>query len=345
MIIFRTDGNSVIGTGHTMRCLSIADAFRSYGEEAVFAVADASMQGLIEERGYKAFILNTDFRKMSEDLKKTKELIYQLGAEMLIADSYYVTADYLSSLKNAVKLVYIDDLAVFAYPVDVLINYNIYAERAVYERLYSSCGEKLPELLLGVKYAPLRRAFRDVQKRDIKDKCTDILISTGGADPVHLAIRLAEYISTACVDDEHRYHFLIGAMNQDRADIEGIAAKSKNIVLHYNVRDMAGFISSCDIAVSAAGSTLYEICACGVPLITYVLADNQIEGANAFERKGLALNLGDIRALSDMSAFFETIRNLCSNRKKRQMLRDNMLNEADGSGAERIVSFILANNR
>ena len=75
-----------------------------------------------------------------------------------------------------------------------------------------------------------------------------------------------------------------------------------------------------------------------------MLADNQIEGAKAFENKELALNLGDIRNLSNMSVFFETISCLCSNIKKRQMLREHMLNEADGSGAERIASFLLANN-
>ena len=96
-----------------------------------------------------------------------------------------------------------------------------------------------------------------------------------------------------------RFHFLIGAMNQDKKEIEKLAEGMSNAVLHYNVSDMKSLICSCDIAVSAAGSTLYEICACGVPLITYVLADNQYEGAKAFEEKGLALNCGDIRNMDN----------------------------------------------
>ncbi|WP_295089953.1 UDP-2,4-diacetamido-2,4,6-trideoxy-beta-L-altropyranose hydrolase [Ruminococcus sp.] len=343
MIIFRTDGNREIGTGHIMRCLSIADAFRILGEESAFAVADASMQKLIEERGFKVCVFDTDFRKMAEDMMFTKDLIKEFNARMLIVDSYFVTDDYLRSFKEIIKLVYIDDLALFAYPADVLINYNIYAKRSVYEKLYSEKVESLPELLIGIGYAPLRKEFCNLPKKEIREKCTDVLISTGGADPAHLALRMISYIAAECYDDGLIYHVVIGAMNQDKAEINNIASKCKRIVLHHNVRDMKELICSCDVAMSAAGSTLYEICACGVPLITYVIADNQIDGAKTFESKGLAINLGDIRAISNISKYFEIIMELCSDRNKRLMLRDKMLNWIDGTGAERIALYLTEN--
>ena len=100
MIIFRADGNPVIGAGHIMRCLSIADAFKALGEEAVFAVADDRMKGLIEKRGFQCFVLGTDYRDMHSDLELTLELVRKLGAGLLIADSYFVTADHLRKLKE-----------------------------------------------------------------------------------------------------------------------------------------------------------------------------------------------------------------------------------------------------
>lgn len=343
MILFRADGNSIIGMGHIMRCLSIADAFKSLGEESVFSVADASMQNLIEERGFKVHVLDTDFSKMSDDTEKIEKLINETKAHLLIVDSYYVTPDYLSSLRSMIKLIYIDDLAAFAYPADVIINYNIYGNKSVYEKLYSGSSVRLPELLIGTEYVPLRREFHDLPPKEIKEKCTDILISTGGADPVHMALKIAGHISSEYYDDGLRYHLVIGAMNHDKEAIERIASEYKSIALHCNVKDMSRLIRSCDIALSAAGSTLYEICACGVPLITYILADNQISGAEEFERRGLAVNLGDIRGLSDVSCCIDAIKELCGSKEKRAMLRDKMSGSVDGKGAERIALYLSGN--
>ena len=340
MILFRADGNPVIGTGHIMRCLSIADAFRASGEEAVFAAADDSMKGLIEKKGFRCCVLGTDYRDMPSDLEPTLELVCKLGARLLIADSYFVTADYLRALKSKVKLTYIDDLAAFAYPVDVLINYNVYADKQTYEKLYAESGESVPRLLLGAGYVPLRAEFRNVPKKEIKKKCTDILISTGGADPVHLALRMAEYISAECRNDGLRYHLLIGAMNRDKSEIARIASGSKNIVLHHNVSNMPELISSCDIAVSAAGSTLYEICACGVPLITYVLADNQLQGAKAFEKLGIAAFCGDARKEDIISRIFGETDRLRSDLHARKQNNYKMQKAIDSCGSQRLADAL-----
>ena len=254
MILFRADGNSEIGTGHVMRCLSIADAFKRNGEDSVFVLADNSMKRIIEERGYTVSVLNTDFRNMSEDQEQTIALISKTNACILFVDSYYVNTEYLSELKKKVKLVYIDDLAAFAYPVDVLINYNIYADSLDYKALYEFHNEKLPKLLLGTDYVPLRSMFCSVPPKKINETVKDVLISTGGADPVHLAVDLIKAIISDDKMNGITFHFLIGAMNPDKHEIKKLADKIENIVLHSNVSDMKSLICSCDIAVSAAGS-------------------------------------------------------------------------------------------
>ncbi len=341
MIFFRADGNSKIGTGHIMRCLSIADALKRNEEESVFIIADDSMQKLISDRGYKTHILSADFKKMADNIEQTIALINNCDARCLIVDSYYVTAEYLSQLKEHIKLVYIDDLAAFAYPVDVLINYNIYADTIDYKRLYTEQGVALPQLLIGTDYVPLRSMFSDITPRPIRETVKDVLISTGGSDPIHLAVDLIRALRTDDKMDKITFHFLIGAMNPDRNEIEQLAGKMDNVVLHCNVSDMKSLICSCDIAVSAAGSTLYEICACGVPLITYVLADNQIKGAKAFEKKAVAFNCGDIRILKDKAkCIFETIYLLINDRVMRSNMHRNCINAINSCGAEKIVNEI-----
>lgn len=338
MILFRADGNPDIGSGHIMRCLSVADAFAGKGIRPLFVTADAHLSELIKSRGHEVRVLGTDYRDTEAELPLMRELITSAKPECVIVDSYFVTRKYLESIRQLVRTVYIDDLAAFAYPADVLINYNIYAGRGVYERLYGSAGEPLPELVLGTGYAPLRGEFAGLPKKEIKEKCTDILISTGGADILHLALKAARYLCSGENGGGYTFHLLIGSLNPDRAEIEGICAGNDRIVLHCGVRDMRTLISSCDIAVSAAGSTLYEICACGVPLITYVLADNQLEGAKTFEEKGLALSLGDIRQGFDISRCFELAGYLDSSFGLRTEMSEKMQAAVDGLGAGRICS-------
>ena len=341
MILFRADGNPKIGTGHIMRCLSIADAFAENGVKAVFAVADDSMKRLIEERGYAVQVLDTCYRNMIEDMDKTIALIHELDARAVIVDSYFVTAVYLIQLKAHARLVYIDDLLKFAYPADILVNYNIYAKRECYERLYSDAGMEVPGLLLGTKYAPLRREYRSVPQVRINKKCTDILISTGGADPVHLALEIIRHILVAPCENDFAYHLIIGAMNTDKAEIERLAKGRKNIVIHCNVRDMVSLICSCDIAVSAAGSTLYEICACGIPLIAYALADNQLTGLKAFEENRLAIYCGDLREAADAPEKLLTeVYKLAEDQKCREEMSERMRLLVDADGAKRIADFI-----
>lgn len=91
---------------------------------------------------------------------------------------------------------------------------------------------------------------------------------------MHLVLTMA--VAVAEQDIAYNYHFLIEALNRDYEKIKVVAANNNNTHVHFNVEDMKSLISSRDLVVSAVGSTLYEICACGVQLITHAMVDNQI---------------------------------------------------------------------
>ncbi|MBQ8119512.1 MAG: hypothetical protein IJ172_01840, partial [Ruminococcus sp.] len=224
----------------------------------------------------------------------------------------------------------------------VLINYNIYGDQIDYTSIYKEQKTDIPTLALGTKFVPLRNEFSDVQPILINKQIENVLISTGGADPIHLALELVRTIKSMQFNDGIKYHFVIGAMNQDREELEQLSFDMDNIQLHYNVKDMRSLICSCDIAVSAAGSTLYEICACGVPLITYVLADNQINGAKTFEEKGLAINCGDIRGMKKApETICDTVQQLANNYVQRCTIQHKMIDALDGKGAKRICAVLV----
>ena len=315
MILFRADANSNIGLGHIMRCLSIADALSSItteptivrGKDSIkFVLADETVSELIKSRGYEPIVLHTDYNAMDGEIDAWEELSSSIDADLIIVDSYFVTSSYLSWLKdNFGRVAYIDDVLSFAYPADIVVNYNAYASEADYQRLY--CGSSEPEFLLGVEYAPLRSMFQNIPAREQKKNVWDILLSTGGSDELHIAINFLRYLQQHDAggkdEDGERgltYHLLIGAMNTDKDEIRSLANTMPNVVIHENVADMKRLICSMDVIISAAGSTLYEVCACGVPLIAFISADNQIPGAKAFEQLGLAVNVGDLRESSSI---------------------------------------------
>ena len=337
MVCIRTDGNSEIGTGHVMRCLSIADALKKCGTEVSFILSDSNMEALINERGYNCLVLNTDYQKLSEEMEVLFEQELFKSAKTIIVDSYYADVEYIKAIKEKKPTAYIDD--VFnAYPADVIINYNIYADKERYIKNYDAFE---PSFLLGPKYAPLREQYVNCKTANIREKVGDILLMTGGSDSLHVALRCAKEILADQTGD-YKYHIVVGAMSGDFEEIERLAALSDDrIVVYRNVKDMKSLMEKCDIAVSAAGSTLYELCACGVPTIDYVLADNQKEAADFFSREGIMEYAGDVR---EGEAFFGSlfckIKELADDFEKRRMLSEKAQKTVDGRGAERIAEFL-----
>lgn len=225
------------------------------------------------------------------------------------------------------------------FSCDVLLNYNVFARAGDYEKLYEGRAE--PEFLLGTAYAPLREEFLTVEKRKTVDEAENVFVSTGGADSEHLTLEL---IDTAMTRQSKVFHFVVGMMNPDKEMIREKAGKSHNIVIHENVQKMAELMESCDVAISAAGSTLYELCAIGIPTLTYVIADNQIPAAREFERRGIMKNCGNIFELGKETLAKKLIDEaikLADNKDARIKVSKLMRSLVDGKGADRILESVL----
>ena len=150
MILFRADGNSEIGSGHIMRCLSLADAFRSIGKESVFVCSDDTMLEIIKRRGYLCHVLNSDYQNPEGETEALLGCDYYNQAQGIVVDSYFVNHKYMDSIRINKKTVYFDDLF-RSFNADGVINYNIYADSAEYKTTRSDT-----KFFLGPGYAPLR---------------------------------------------------------------------------------------------------------------------------------------------------------------------------------------------
>ncbi len=291
MFYIRTDGNSKIGAGHVMRCLSIAEALRDLGEVVLFLTADETSVKLIENRGFGYLVLDTAWDDMEGELPKLLTVIKENKIEKLLVDSYQATERYMHTLYRYAKIAYMDDYGDKAYPVDVLINYNMDAPGIDYKGIYEKSAQKLPKLLLGGAYAPVRKEFGNTDYK-IRESVRDILLTTGGADKYGAAIHILEKLRQETAKDPLLCcHVASGAYNEHAESLKNAARGDSHIYFYENVPDMWNLMKKCDLAISAAGSTLYELAAIGVPTVYFYFVDNQEKNAQAFET--LAKNAGN----------------------------------------------------
>lgn len=334
MFFFRADGDNKTGTGHIMRCLSLADALREKGAGCEFITAGPCMRPLIRERGYKCRVLDTPYDRIEEELPSFLPLLEEDRPVCVVLDSYFVTGDYMRAVKAKAPLVYIDDQNAFDYPADVVVNYNLYGKMVKYP-----LGKTY---LLGPRYALLRDQFRGLAPHAARKQVEQILLSTGGTDQFHVALRCMEYLRENPPGAGVLYHFVLGAMNEDVERIKENAVGLPYIRLHQQVTDMCALMMSCDMAISAGGTTLFELCACGLPTVTYVLADNQIQNADSFAREKLMLNAGDIRGEHDFAKrLFTLLDMLAPDYGLRRRMSERMQERVDGFGAERLAARIM----
>ena len=159
---------------------------------------------------------------------------------------------------------------------------------------------------------------------------------SGGAAP---AMMTEKIIMKVCPEFPRvNFHFVIGSLNPRINAIKKLSGQ--NIIFHVNEQNMSKLMRDCDVAVSAAGSTLYELCACGTPSVTYVLADNQIDAAEMFGRLKIMINAGDCRKNDDIaSVIIESL--LGMNESVRSEMSAKMQSLVDGNGAMRIADVII----
>lgn len=296
MVGIRVDANEYIASGHVMRCLSIADAIVELGEDVIFFTSDDSAADLIKNRGFKVVLISSKWDHKDEELD---DLIRELDIykpRVLLVDSYQVTEHYLSRLHEVVRVAYIDDLNAFDYPVDIVINYSIYAEDLDYP--------KNKKYLLGIRYVPLRRQF-DLSEEELSNilryrkQRKQILITTGASNPYHAAERIISGILTEPKLKDYKIAVVRGrywgSFEEGTIRVDHLG----RVEIFENVENMADLMLNSYLAVSAGGSTLYELCACAVPTVTFSCADNQLGNVKGFSEREIMYYTGDIRALED----------------------------------------------
>ena len=326
-IAFRTDASLQIGTGHVMRCLTLADALRERGVDCLFICRPhpGHLLDLIAQRGHEAVNLHarieeprqppadpahahwlgTDWVRDAEDTR------HALGAEAvdwLVVDHYALDRRWEQALRpHCNRLMVIDDLADRPHDCNLLLDQNL--GRAVAD--YSGLLSAQTRTLIGPQYALLRSEFAQLRAaslvRRANPQVKHLLITMGGVDKDNATGRVLDALNRCALPPDLRITVVMGPHAPWLQYVQTQAAQmhcpARVLV---GVTDMARLMTESDLAIGAAGSTSWERCCLGLPTIQLVLALNQADIANALAEAGAVLTASTEELYEVLSSVMES---------------------------------------
>lgn len=330
-IAIRADGNSHTGMGHIMRCLVICKEFIRRNIETIFLVKyDTKLINILDENKIKYLIIeNTNLKEEAINLCK---IIKELNIDGILIDSYWINNEYLREIYNHVNLlISIDDNNLYDYPSHIIINGNIYGNDINYKLINENT-----KLLLGSDYAILSDEFTNETPIKIKDNVKNILITMGGCDINNYTPTVINSISKINIP----INVIIGPQFNNKKAIENIALSNQKINLFYNPKSMKTIMKNNDIAISASGTTTYELGVLGIPTILIYQADNQENIAKKTSELGMMINLGYFEDVKE-AEIYDSLLDLVSNKKKREDMSNKCIKNIGRTGVIKIVDEIL----
>lgn len=333
-IFIRADGGKSIGMGHVMRTIVLASELRKRNQVVFLCKNDTSNK---YDAGIQK-IKNCDFEVIEIEDKNIIENIIKIqnehNADILISDTYEVNEEYFNKLKQYFKLTgYIDDVNKCYMNVDFIINQNINAKKLD----YSKTTKEGTSLFFGPQFCMLREEFKIACKeKKSRESVEDILLTLGGMDDSNNTMKILIKLKTL----RQRIHVVLGnAFNKSVInEVYKFSEEYKNIYPYENA-NMSELMKKCDIAISACGSTIYELCAMNVPSIGIIVADNQIEVGRVMVEEGM---LSDIFSINNFKEdeFVNSIITLIENKTLRDKIQEKQKSVVDVNGAFNLVNEI-----
>jgi len=337
VLLVRVDSGINIGSGHLMRCLALAQAWQDFGGSVVFVTAGElpnAKTRLIEE-GFDVASIYTN-PGSAEDAHLTSELARKYKAVWVVVDGYHFGSDYQRIIKEAgFSLLFIDDYGhADYYAADIVLNQNIHADESLYRN-----RAPYTKLLLGTRYVLLRREFLRWQgyKREIPETARKLLITMGGSDPQNATMKVLQALRYVDIDGLDVV-VVVGGGNPHYETLKDFASGANLPVrIERDVKDISQLMAWADVAITAGGTTCWELAFMGVPFIIVVLAENQQPVAYSLNNIGCAINLGWHWGLSP-SRISKYLMELMQDHKYRAEMSQCGQKMVDGRGVLRVLS-------
>jgi len=321
-VVIRVDASLQIGTGHVMRCLTLAKTLKGQDAEVVFICREhqGNLIKRIQDEGFTIYplpllnrldqienkansssLFHADWLgcAQQQDAEQCSPIIESIKPDWLIVDHYALDQTWHALLKTTYKkLMVIDDLADRQHLCNLLLDQTYGRKPVDYQHLVP---EKC-QMLLGSQYALLRSEFaewRDYSlKRRIQPEFKKLLITMGGVDSDNVTCQVLEAIRHVQFPQDIEITVVMGGtaphLNEVKTQANTMPHKTQVMV---NVNNMAERMANADLAIGAAGATTWERCCLGLPTIQMVIADNQVFSAKKLSEDGVIKCLPNISSL------------------------------------------------
>ena len=356
----RADASIQIGSGHIIRCLSIADQLKSQGHKCFFISRNhvGNLTEFVSQRGYQTYILentqdytvtrfNNEYQKwlcVSEDYdaEQTKNVIaiQNQFVDWIIVDHYGLSEQWEVYLRGSAKhILVIDDLANRKHNADIILDCGVINLESDYKKL--NRGDV--KILIGPKYALLRpefsqfRAHIHVSEIDQKRSPLKLLINLGGVDKDNLTAQILDIFDNSILPYDTKLTVVMGLNAPWKNSVIEKARQIKySTQVLVNVSNMAELMVNHDLAIGAAGSTAWERCCLGLPTIMICMADNQKMIAKGLQDLGVTISLSQ----EEITTYLQEILQEITLTQLIEM-REKALKITEGVGVDLLINEIL----
>jgi len=365
--VIRVDGGLEIGSGHIMRCLSLAQGLKERGMSGCFLTANIpiSLAGMIEKAGFEIVRLEASLddnagsrlayahsewlahsevvdAQLSLDKIRSQIKLRGVRPEIVVVDHYALASRWESIVGEVSPILAIDDLNDRKHCASWLLDQTLGKSRESYRGLIGPDTRTL----LGCHYSLLRGEFAQLRAEAISrraefSKVERILVTLGGVDKDNVAEVVLSALARSSMMSNVFVDVVVGASNPHIGALrESLGDLPFNCSLEVQVNDMASRMLSADLCIGAAGSTSWERCVLGLPAINVVLADNQKYISEVLSRHGAAVDFGRIDGAS-VSGLAGCVESLCEDDEMYRKMSKLAFALCDGAGVDRVLAEVL----
>lgn len=360
-IVFRVDASIQMGTGHVMRCLTLADALKKQGAECYFICREhpGNLIGLITQRGHHVDALpyidlsqegklqnhTIDLAHASwlgstqkEDSSLCIPIMEALKPDWLVVDHYALDVRWEKALRlYCKKVMIIDDLADRQHDCDILIDQNYLS---LYEQRYDHLVPVTTKKLLGPSFVLLRDEFSALRKKILKPTLgaeAYFLINFGGVGNYFLLSKVIEAIN---IFQQESFFIVTGKLEAHQfLELRKAISYSKVKIVETTI-NIANLMSQSQYAIGACGSTVWERFCLGLNSGLIEMAENQTPLLNYLTKMNLIDNLGNVNSLTT-DDILKLLQNLDLTDAKYSHRKTAIMSLIDGKGTQRVVEIIL----
>ena len=361
--IFRTDASLQIGTGHVMRCLTLAKALRDRAAKCTFICREheGNLMEKIQQEGFEFIALTKSTELHVTDDANEQVLVHAkwlgvswqsdalqtieaLGAERvdwLVVDHYALDKRWEEMLRpHAKKIMVIDDLADQGHDCDLLLDQNLVTN---FETRYQHLLPEHCATLLGPQYALLQSEYAELHPRTPlrTGPVKRILVFFGGSDLHNISGRTVSAFLKLKRDDI-KLDVVVSSYSPHAAAIQELTQLHANIIVHDALPSLAPLMLQADLAIGASGATSWERCCLGLPSMVISLAENQKPIAAELHQRGLVRWLGHYDAVTD-DVLVEALQAAIDDKALESWSRA-CIAVTDGGGTQRVASVLTLNS-